>query len=411
MAIVYKVRLRASGEVYALKLLRIPNARIRARLEQEGRLRQDLEHENVVPVVDQLEHEGMPGLVMPYVPGPSLAALLSRRPLTLEQTDLLAFGLFEGVLAAHAAGITHRDLKPGNVLLEVTPNALVPRVTDFGLSKLYGDGRSGISTRAGTAMGTPSYMAPEQIADAKTADQRADVWSTGAILYEMITGKMAFGGKDTYDIFQRIEEGRFKPIRRFVPSVPERMARAVNSALVTNPAKRAASIDELRDIWFGRKRSVGEPAPEAGSIEDHRPKPMQLMALSAVVHRTMGDSWSEAPELELDPDTDVSAVPPLPKPVRRKGPDVQTLNLEDDMVQGIEPMPLPDSATFPEYEGDSTVIHRIRREYGIVAAIGTLLLTAFGIMALGMVSLWVALMFVDTDPAGPSLDEAIEAPP
>src|SRR5690606_39000326 len=126
-------------------------------------------------------------LVMDLVDGPSLDDLMYQRRLSVAEVDELARGILAGVAEAHRHGFVHRDLKPANVLLKPIPGGFTPKVADFGIVKaleVSGDGMH--ATRVGVAMGTPRYMAPEQVRDAKSVDQRADVFSLGAMFYEML---------------------------------------------------------------------------------------------------------------------------------------------------------------------------------------------------------------------------------
>ena len=234
MAVVYRVRHQQLGTLHALKVLMLPARSIRERLIQEGQVQARLRHPNIISVTDLVDVDGAPGLVMEYVPGPSLDGLLRQAALTVDQADLLARGLLEGVAAAHDFGLVHRDLKPGNVLLEVRKDRLIPKITDFGLVKLVGaaDAGGSMKTRSGLAMGTPCYMAPEQIRNAKGVDARADVFSLGALLYELVTGQRAFDGEDTFEIFSAVTSGYYEDPR----------ALAVGGAAPTRRRGREAAL-------------------------------------------------------------------------------------------------------------------------------------------------------------------------
>ena len=250
MAVVYRVRHKNLGTLHALKVLLLPAQAIRDRLVQEGRVQARLRDPHIVNVTDLVDVDGSPGLVMEYVAGPSVDELLRQVALSVDQADLLSRGILAGVESAHEAGLVHRDLKPGNILLEVRKDRLVPKITDFGLAKLMGDdGAAGNMTRSGLAMGTPCYMAPEQIRNAKGVDARADVFSLGAVLYELLTGRRAFDGGDTFEIFSAVTSGQYTPVAELVPTAPARMVNAIEAALRISREERVQSVSELLRLW------------------------------------------------------------------------------------------------------------------------------------------------------------------
>jgi serine/threonine-protein kinase len=257
MAVVYQVMHHQLGTPCALKVLSLAAHSVRGRLLQEGHVQAALAHPNVVSVIDVVDVAGSPGLVMELVRGPSLEQLLGHGLLTLPQCDALAEGLFAGLAAAHNRGLIHRDLKPANILCAVTDDGLVAKITDFGLAKLIGE-ETGASeannTRSGTTMGTPAYMAPEQIRNAKNVDQRADVFSLGAVLYEIVTGVQAFGGSDDLlDIFTRVAAGTYKPPNELRDELPPRVERALRGALEPDRDLRIRDCQTLRMVWQGER--------------------------------------------------------------------------------------------------------------------------------------------------------------
>lgn len=192
LAEVYLVRHAELGSLHALKLLTVRKRGLADRLLLEGRIQAQLRHPNIVAVTDVLRFHGEVALVLEYVHGEPLDAWLADRgALTVAQALELFAPILAAVSAAHAVGILHRDLKPSNVMLARTSGGLVPKVADFGLAKSVQEGE-GSGTRTGMAMGTPGYMAPEQVRDSANVDARTDVFALGAILWELIAGRRAF---------------------------------------------------------------------------------------------------------------------------------------------------------------------------------------------------------------------------
>ncbi|MFT5683372.1 MAG: putative ATPase, partial [Myxococcota bacterium] len=188
---VWRVRHHLLGREYALKVLMRNSAEQTHRLLAEGRAQAKLRHPNLLPVTDVVSLEGAIGLVMPLVEGPSLDRFLQAyRPNESEAITLFR-AITEGVAHAHEHGLIHRDLKPANVLLEERHGRWVPRVSDFGLVKHTG--QVGL-TQTGMMMGTLHYAAPEQILDAASVDQRADLFSLGVVLVELLSGQRPFQG-------------------------------------------------------------------------------------------------------------------------------------------------------------------------------------------------------------------------
>ncbi len=320
MAVVYLARHNQIGSLHAIKVLSMHGPAIRERLLQEGRVQAGLRHPNIVTVTDLVEVDGAPALVLEYVRGPTLAALLRATRPSLAQIDAIARGMLRGVAAAHKQGLIHRDLKPGNVMLSLGGEGLEPKITDFGLGKLLRSEAAGTATRSGATMGTPAYMAPEQIRDSAAVDERADVFSLGAILYELVTGAMAFDGADTLDIFERVARGRYDPVEERAPDAPERMKLAIRKALQVERDERPAHAAALLELWTGQSEGMVEPISEvdlwspeileiadglapsaAESLDSDRP------VVSAVTPDTFAISLAAAPSV------------PEPEPTPRSG--------------------------------------------------------------------------------------------
>jgi len=249
LAAVYCARHRVLGSLHALKVLRDPSRDTQERLLQEGKAQSSLRHPNIAAVTDVVQVPAGGALVLEYVDGPSLADVLdSDVGLAETQVDALAQGILEGVAAAHASQLVHRDLKPGNVLLAVGHGDVVPKVADFGLVK-WSDNEH-LSTQSGVMMGTPAYMAPEQVSDAKAVDARADVFSLGALLYHLLTGDRPFRGHNLLSVLDRMRAGEFDPLTTGGPSgVPAPWADAIHRSLAPDPNLRPANASALLALW------------------------------------------------------------------------------------------------------------------------------------------------------------------
>lgn len=287
MAVVYEVRHRDLGTRHALKLLLHDSRQLRERLLFEGRSQAHLVHPNVCRVSDVIRIGERVGLVMDLVRGPSLDELQQLFTPNLLQLDWLADGILRGVHAAHEAGVIHRDLKPGNVLVDVVDDVVVPRVTDFGIARSTADDADR-HTRENVAMGTPAYMAPEQFRDARSADRRSDVFSVGALLYEIATGSPAFFGDTSFQLYEAAAAGRFRPIADLAPGLPERIRESVTRALCPDPAGRFATAEEMRIAWFRGAPPLDPGAFEPshvsrilarGAAPETRPPPIETMSL------------------------------------------------------------------------------------------------------------------------------------
>ncbi|MEL6344161.1 MAG: protein kinase [Myxococcota bacterium] len=187
---VWRVRHLQMGTLHALKVLLPSEQGLRARLLREGRAQSLLDHPHILPVRDVLRVFDNPALLMPLVEGPSLRALLAHAPLRRAESLSILLAMAEGLAFAHQHGFVHRDLKPANVLLDFKPSWICPRIGDFGLVK---DAAVDLlQTRTGAFLGTPAYAAPEQLIDASSVDGRADLFSLGVMMVELLAGHRPF---------------------------------------------------------------------------------------------------------------------------------------------------------------------------------------------------------------------------
>lgn len=264
MASVYRVRHVQLDALYALKVLDGAGGRMQDRLLLEGRVQAKLRHPNIVAVTDVLEVDGQPGLVMELVEGPTLAQhILVEHPLPMEVVDRLAVAIIKGVRAAHQAGHLHRDLKPSNIMLMPLDGEMIPKIADFGLAKILGDPAAPTQTRTGQLLGSPAYMSPEQTMSALHLDERTDIWALGAVLYQLVTGHLAFPQRDLVTVFSLVRSGDFRDPREMRAGVPPRMWSAILGAMTVDPAQRIPSCDQLLEVWEGRVERAAPPPGES----------------------------------------------------------------------------------------------------------------------------------------------------
>ena len=203
-ATVYLLKHRTLGSEHALKVVNLHRPDIRARLLQEGRIQANLQHPNIVPVTDVLEVGGLQALLMPFVDGPDLRLWLEdHRPVSSPMAVHLFREIVDAVGYAHDQGLVHRDLKPANILMDRHGERWRPRITDFGIAKITGS-EGAIGTRSGIGMGTPAYMAPEQVQNAAHVDHRADIFALGCLLYELLLGRRLFAAANPLAIAAQI---------------------------------------------------------------------------------------------------------------------------------------------------------------------------------------------------------------
>jgi serine/threonine protein kinase len=220
------------------------------RFLQEARAASALNHPNIATVYDIAEEGGVHYIAMEYVEGRPLNTLIPREGLDVEKALRYAVQIAEALAAAHNAGIVHRDVKPGNVI--VTGQGTV-KVLDFGLAKLAEPARglaemttqTAPATAEGLIVGTVAYMSPEQ-AEGKPVDARSDIFSFGCVLYEMLTGRRPFEGDSKISTLAAILQKEPAPVRELVPAVPAEVERVVMRCLRKDPARRFQTMADLK---------------------------------------------------------------------------------------------------------------------------------------------------------------------
>ncbi len=243
MGVVYRAQDEKLRREVALKVLVVGHDDREAseRFRREAKSLARLSHPNIVRVHGFGVVNGMPFLTMDFVPGSTLQALIDRGGLPLSRAvDLLA-RIARAMDHAHSRGVLHRDLKPANILIGADGG---PRITDFGLARL--DDASGSLTNDGDVVGTPVYMAPEQI-QGRLAElgPASDVWALGVMLYVLLTGRLPFRGRTVEEVTRQVLESTPPPPRQLLPALAESLEQIVTCALQKEPARRYQSAGEL----------------------------------------------------------------------------------------------------------------------------------------------------------------------
>jgi len=234
------------------------------RFIREARTVSGLNHPNVLTIYEFGVHDSTRFMAMEYVDGLTLREHLNSNRLNLHEVLDIGVQVAAALNAAHEAHVIHRDIKPENIMLRRRDS--IVKVLDFGLAKpVRQDGNSNeapelLHTETGIVMGTVSYMSPEQSLALKTIDYRTDIWSLGAVLYEMLAGRVPFEGKDLVQQIVAIQEQPHTPLSKLVEHVPEQLERIVDKALAKDPDKRYQTATDMLNDMRSLKRQLENQA-------------------------------------------------------------------------------------------------------------------------------------------------------
>jgi Tol biopolymer transport system component len=312
MGEVYRARDTRLGRDVAVKVLPqhlSANSEVRTRFEREAKTVSSLNHPNICTLFDVGREGDIDYLVMELVEGETLATRLQKGALPAPEVLRIGMQIADALSRAHQAGVVHRDLKPGNIMLTRGGAKLM----DFGLARATGLGGagsgSGVSmaaltqsptiaqplTAEGTIIGTFQYMSPEQLEGQET-DARADIWALGCVLYEMATGKRAFEGKSQASLIGSIMNAEPAPISQIAPMTPPQLERLVRACITKNPDERVQTAHDvkLQLQWIAEGGSqTGIPAPVATGGRHSRAALFVAwgVALLAIVAGAAGVAW------------------------------------------------------------------------------------------------------------------------
>jgi serine/threonine protein kinase len=269
------------GRKVAIKLLHpalSTHPDVVTRFFNEARAIHMIGHENVVEILDFGQTDGgQPYFIMEFLDGEALSEPIARGPIDPDEVALITDQICRALSAVHAKGIVHRDLKPQNIqLVTKADGSLQVKLLDFGVAKILAspDGVQSAKTRTGSLMGTPLYMSPEQCKGARAVDYRADIYSLGVMLFEMLAGRPPFIAEGIGELFTLHMFQRAPLLRDIAPSVPPHMAAAVARSLAKEPQDRFQSMEEFRAAFAGELEFEG--LPERSATVARSPVPAEV---------------------------------------------------------------------------------------------------------------------------------------
>ena len=325
--IVYQATQTALGRQVALKMLhsgQSPKPSELARFRREADALSRLSHPNIVQVLDVGDQDSRPFLAMEWVDGVTLADRLRQRPLTNREAAEVAVVLARAVVHAHQHGVLHRDLKPGNILIANVEDSCLElagskqplserlKIVDFGLATLAD--QEGFHTRTGESLGTPAYMAPEQVNAQKDAiGEPTDVYGLGAILYECLTGRPPFHGSTPLATMQMVERRDAVAVSELNPGVPRDLAVICHRCLAKDPTSRFDTVSALAEDlerYLTNRPIVSRPAnlvERSWRWMRRNPWPVSVaMLFLAAVGSVLLAQWSYQSRLAQSRDASVS---------------------------------------------------------------------------------------------------------
>ena len=263
----------------------------------EIRVTAQLHHPNILPLFDSGQADGLLFYVMPYVEGRSLRERLDReKQLPIDECVRIAGAVANALDYAHRRNVIHRDLKPENILLHERE----PLVADFGIALAVSNAGGSRLTQTGLSLGTPQYMSPEQATGDRQLDSRTDIFSLGALLYEMLTGEPPYSGTTAQAVIAKLLTDEPRPTRLLRPTVPEHIADATECALARLPADRFQKAHQFAEALYGADGTIPARVSTPRSIRSaHRPPswrarlrdPVALVLAALLLGATIAAIW------------------------------------------------------------------------------------------------------------------------
>jgi serine/threonine protein kinase len=351
MGTVYLARDPDLDRLVAIKVLRDPlyDEELLQRFFREARAAAKLRHENLITIYDIGQHDHQPFMALEYVDGTTLAAVIAeRQPLPLAEKLSYVEQICAGLHYAHCEGITHRDVKPANLMLD---RRRVIRILDFGIARVEGSGM----TQEGATIGTLSYMAPEQMLG-RVADYRSDIYSVGVVAYELLAYRKAFNLE--VDLRPRMPNDVPPPLAECCPGLPPGLDEIVMRALALRPEDRFADLDEARSALRDVRRRI-DPALELETIPPRsQTRPAGSPATPSPLRRPEG--------LRLPDGPTPASTELLPRPTPR------TRSVEADATLPRTPSPRTGTAPAVPSSPARSTWSRVAIAASVVALIGAI---------------------------------------
>jgi len=339
------------------------------RFEREARLASSLDHPNICTIFDLDEVDGVHFIAMQHIEGRNVRQLVGGHPLELKSALLIAIQVADALAAAHARGIIHRDIKSGNVM--VAPSGQV-KVLDFGLAKLLDDEEAratGIHrtelTEVGVPYGTATYAAPEQ-ARGDRVDKRADIFSTGVLLYEMLTGTWPFRGKTTIDVRHAVLHEAAKPVAemRSEPT-PQRIQQILDRAMAKEPRDRYQKMEDMRDDLRSVLQELSAGETSGQPFSSVTPAPPRHLGGTSPVSRAV--RWLKSITRSEAPTTS----PTLATPTRQGVHETPFTTMADQEKKSVAILPFRNlsndpASSFYEFSLADAVITELARVRSLV---------------------------------------------
>jgi serine/threonine protein kinase len=406
MGVVFRGRHLGTERPIAVKILRrelMSDATLAKRFMREAKAAAALQHPNVVDVLDYgVDTDGTAFQVLELLDGESLGEHLQRKgTVPIDVTLSLLLPVIHALVMAHARGVIHRDLKPDNVFLARNAHGrVVPKLLDFGIAKLMRkDGaKSTVATRAGSAIGTPAYMSPEQARGTDDVGTSTDVWAIGVILFECIAGRIPFEAETGSILMARIITEQAPSLRSVAPETPEAIVRVIDRALAAAQIDRWPSMSALGDALREAAAESGIAIAPPGASDT---APMSLPPPRARAHWDIDAEEPISSGGGGDADADVEAHP-VTRTGSRKGARHPTPATHPKLGAHAQPLRETDPAPSLPMRGGAVPMLRV------VAVSVVLAVMAF--LGLWMREPPAAAVTVEPPPVGTSARPRIEAP-